>query len=137
MSRAQSFGLQSDVGSLVGLNGPPPFPATFNTTTRQLAFSIVSSTEKINMSQQIWMRASRQIGLQARNPTLRSAFQRRLASTQEQAPLTGAADNAFNRERRAVKAHAAASSGQSIAPKKQSARVVLTTMPDTWRKLSI
>lgn len=41
---------------------------------------------------------------------LRQNFQRRSASG-GLPPLTGAADNAFNRERRAVKAHAAKSSG--------------------------
>lgn len=41
----------------------------------------------------------------------RNTFQRRFASSGEP-PLTGAADNAFNRERRAVKQHAAASSGE-------------------------
>ena len=39
--------------------------------------------------------------------------QRRLAHV-EGPPLTGAADNAFNRERQAVKAHAAATSGKSL-----------------------
>ena len=43
---------------------------------------------------------------------LRNAPQRRLASSEGQPPLTGAADNAFNRERRAVKQHAAESSGK-------------------------
>lgn len=41
----------------------------------------------------------------------RSSFQRRFASSGEP-PLTGVADNAFNRERRAVKHHAAESSGK-------------------------
>ncbi|CAF9909366.1 MAG: Cytochrome c oxidase subunit 6A, mitochondrial [Heterodermia speciosa] len=49
---------------------------------------------------------------------LRNTPQRRLASSEGQPPLTGAADNAFNRERRAVKLHAAESS-------------------DLWRKLMI
>ena len=44
------------------------------------------------------------------NPSVRSTVQRRLASN-EMPKLTGAADNAFNRERMAVKQHAAASSG--------------------------
>ena len=47
---------------------------------------------------------------------LRSVIQRRLASTEGQPPLTGTADNAFNRERRAVKAHAAATSGELLKP---------------------
>ncbi|KXL47447.1 hypothetical protein M433DRAFT_64160 [Acidomyces richmondensis BFW] len=49
-------------------------------------------------------------------PALRQLGARRLASTSE--GFSGAADNAFNRERAAVKAHAAATS-------------------DLWRKLSI
>lgn len=54
---------------------------------------------------------------QLRAPTLRTAIQRRFASTAEKLPPTGSklvgpADNAFNRERAAVKAHAAATSGQ-------------------------
>ena len=43
---------------------------------------------------------------------IRNTLQRRLASSQGQPPLTGAADNAFNRERLAVKQHAAESSGK-------------------------
>ncbi|KAL9006142.1 MAG: hypothetical protein Q9188_001111 [Gyalolechia gomerana] len=50
-------------------------------------------------------------------PSVRNTVQRRLASG-EMPKLKGAADNAFNRERLAVKQHAAASS-------------------DLWRKLSI
>ena len=42
---------------------------------------------------------------------LRNTLQRRLASSGGQPQLTGAADNAFNRERLAVKHHAAESSG--------------------------
>lgn len=45
-------------------------------------------------------------------PSLQRTLQRRFLSLEEP-PLTGAADNAFNRERRAVKAHAAATSGIS------------------------
>lgn len=44
-------------------------------------------------------------------PALRQLGARRLASTSE--GFSGAADNAFNRERAAVKAHAAATSGTS------------------------
>ncbi|CAK3781321.1 cytochrome C oxidase subunit Via [Lecanosticta acicola] len=51
--------------------------------------------------------------LRTARPTLRQLTQRRLEST-----LQGPADNAFNRERQAVKEHAAATS-------------------DLWRKLSI
>ena len=56
---------------------------------------------------------------QTRAPTLRTYFARRFQSTEVANPklprpgdkLVGAADNAFNRERAAVKAHAAATSG--------------------------
>ncbi|MCJ1486544.1 Cytochrome c oxidase subunit 6A, mitochondrial [Schaereria dolodes] len=61
--------------------------------------------------------AARRAGQQICTPVIRSNLQRRLASS-DGPPLTGTADNAFNRERQAVKAHAAATS-------------------DTWRKLSI
>jgi hypothetical protein len=47
---------------------------------------------------------------QIRSPVIRSALQRRFASTEGK--LTGPADNAFNRERQAVKNHAAATSGE-------------------------
>ncbi|KAL8792604.1 MAG: hypothetical protein Q9195_004827 [Heterodermia aff. obscurata] len=59
-------------------------------------------------------RSSRYTGLAISRNTL----QRRLASSEGQPQLTGAADNAFNRERLAVKQHAAESS-------------------DLWRKLMI
>ena len=48
-----------------------------------------------------------------RTSLYRSNIQRRLAHA-EGPPLTGAADNAFNRERQAVKAHAAATSGKPL-----------------------
>jgi cytochrome c oxidase subunit 6a len=48
---------------------------------------------------------------QLRSPAVRSAFQRRFASI-ESGGLHGAKDNAFNRERLAVKEHAAATSGE-------------------------
>lgn len=46
-----------------------------------------------------------------RSPATRVAFQKRFASHAESA-LKGAEDNAFNREREAVKAHASATSGE-------------------------
>ena len=46
---------------------------------------------------------------QTRSPALRSTLHRRFAS--DKTELRGAADNAFNRERAAAKAHAAATSG--------------------------
>ncbi|RDW63856.1 putative cytochrome c oxidase subunit VIa [Coleophoma crateriformis] len=63
------------------------------------------------------LRTSQRFAAQVRSPAVRSGFQRRLASSEASA-FTGAEDNAFNRERQAVKAHAAATS-------------------DLWRKLSI
>ncbi|KAL8818784.1 MAG: hypothetical protein Q9223_002663 [Gallowayella weberi] len=63
------------------------------------------------MSQQPLLRHA--FVLTARNalqPLVRNTVQRRLASG-EMPKLTGAADNAFNRERMAVKQHAQASSG--------------------------
>ncbi|MCJ1298173.1 Cytochrome c oxidase subunit 6A, mitochondrial [Hypocenomyce scalaris] len=69
------------------------------------------------LGQRSLVRASQRISPQVRSPAIRSSFQRRLAH--DSGPeLSGPADNAFNRERQAVKAHAAATS-------------------DTWRKLSI
>lgn len=55
---------------------------------------------------------SRQALLRARAPALRNAIQRRFASTDGLPKLEGAMDNAFNREREAVKAHAAKSAGE-------------------------
>ena len=57
------------------------------------------------------LRISQTLGAQIRTPAVRSNIRRRFASTNNP-PLTGTADNAFNRERQAVKAHAAATSGQ-------------------------
>jgi hypothetical protein len=51
-----------------------------------------------------------QAGQKIRSPIIRSAFQRRLTSMSSE-KLTGTADNAFNRERAAVKAHAPKGSG--------------------------
>ena len=71
------------------------------------------------LSQRSLARAPHSIGLRTRPPTLRLSFQRRLAHSDvvrtDVPPLTGAADNAFNRERQAVKAHAAATSGTRSA----------------------
>lgn len=54
-----------------------------------------------------------------RQPQLRNASTQNMPGGQGQ-KLTGAADNAFNRERAAVKAHAAATSGMSTQEKEQS-----------------
>ncbi|KAL8734413.1 MAG: hypothetical protein Q9181_003216 [Wetmoreana brouardii] len=69
------------------------------------------------LQRQLLQRLSVLTGPIAFRPALRNTAQRRLASG-EMPKLTGAADNAFNRERMAVKQHAAASS-------------------DLWRKLSL
>ncbi|KAL8733625.1 MAG: hypothetical protein Q9166_002035 [cf. Caloplaca sp. 2 TL-2023] len=66
--------------------------------------------------QQLLQHASALTTRHALQPSLRNTVQRRLASG-EIPKLTGAADNAFNRERMAVKQHAAAS--------------------NLWRKLSL
>ena len=66
------------------------------------------------------MLSQRLIPLHGRRPAqlvsasvCRNSVQRRLASSGQQQPqLTGATDNAFNRERLAVKQHAAESSGE-------------------------
>jgi hypothetical protein len=60
-------------------------------------------------------RLGQRLGRQLRSPAFRSTFQRRFAS--EKTEMRGVADNAFNRERAAVKAHAAATSGMySLSP---------------------
>ncbi|EPE31918.1 Mitochondrial cytochrome c oxidase subunit VIa [Glarea lozoyensis ATCC 20868] len=63
------------------------------------------------------IRTSQRFAANLRSPSVRTPFQRRFASHGE-STLKGVEDNAFNREREAVKAHAAATS-------------------DLWRKLSI
>ncbi|EXJ81831.1 cytochrome c oxidase subunit 6a [Capronia coronata CBS 617.96] len=73
--------------------------------------------------QRVGLRFAQQLRSPAFRPALRSTLQRRFASApaapgQGSSKLVGTADNAFNRERAAVKAHAAATS-------------------DLWRKLSI
>ena len=65
------------------------------------------------LPRRLFLRASQRISIQACNPVVRFNVQRRFATTGE-APLTGTADNAFNRERQAVKAHAAATSGKRV-----------------------
>ena len=57
--------------------------------------------------------ASQRFASQLRSPVVRQTIQRRLASTENSA-LNGAQDNAFNRERQAIKDHAAATSGEYL-----------------------
>ncbi|KAL6241740.1 hypothetical protein RBB50_011273 [Rhinocladiella similis] len=74
--------------------------------------------------QRVGLRFAQQMRAFAPRQTLRSSLQQRFASTHPTTPgqagskLVGAQDNAFNRERAAVKAHAAATS-------------------DLWRRLAI
>ena len=68
---------------------------------------------------------------QLRSPVVRSAFQRRFASTGSSG-LHGAEDNAFNRERLAVKQHAAATSGEYNAGRAYE----IVTDVDTGRPLA-
>ena len=64
------------------------------------------------LSQRFLQRSAQYAARQSRAPAFRKRLQQRFASSGEQPQLTGAADNAFNRERLAVKKHAAESSGQ-------------------------
>ena len=91
------------------------------------------------VSQIALIRASQPVRLQLRSLTARSPpLQQRLASQQRPTVnLTGAADNAFNRERAAVKAHAAATSGTTPNLVTCDAFFQLLTMADLWRKLAI
>ncbi|KAH8686053.1 putative cytochrome c oxidase subunit VIa [Tricladium varicosporioides] len=66
--------------------------------------------------QRTMLRTTQRFAANLRTPAVRQTVQRRFASSET--VFTGAEDNAFNRERAAVKAHAAATS-------------------DLWRKLSI
>lgn len=76
-------------------------------------------TELAMSFQRVGLRFAQQMRAFAPRQTLRSSLQQRFASTHPTTPgqagskLVGAQDNAFNRERAAVKAHAAATSGES------------------------
>jgi hypothetical protein len=59
------------------------------------------------------MRASQRLASQLRSPAVRTPFQRRFASS-ESTVFKGAEDNAFNRERLAVKEHAAGTTGEEL-----------------------
>jgi hypothetical protein len=60
--------------------------------------------------QRSMMRASQRFASQIRSPAVRTPFQRRFASSESSA-FKGAEDNAFNRERHAVKEHAVGTTG--------------------------
>ena len=87
------------------------------------------------MSQQHILRTLQRNRLQPSSAIPCRILQRRFVSTEGQPKLTGAADNAFNRERQAVKAHAAATSSKFMSvlgPIKFTHSNL-----DLWRKLSI
>ena len=67
------------------------------------------------MQRQFFLGAGRRLGQTSHSPTLRQSIQRRFAHEELKLPkLEGPMDNAFNRERQAVKAHAAASTGMRM-----------------------
>lgn len=88
---------------LTGILAPRP-----RTTLRY--FNSSSLLTLIMLSRQALLRAKQCTSQRAPTILLRHTLQRRSASGGGP-PLTGAADNAFNRERAAVKAHAAKSAG--------------------------
>ena len=63
------------------------------------------------LSQRGLLRSSQRFISPIRSSTIRAPLQRRFAGSQP-SHFTGAEDNAFNREREAVKEHAAATSGK-------------------------
>ncbi|KAK2758076.1 Cytochrome c oxidase subunit 6A, mitochondrial [Arachnomyces sp. PD_36] len=64
------------------------------------------------LSQRLMSRLTQRAGQQLRSTPARSVIQRRFASTEGKHTLKELPDNAFNRERAAVKEHAAATSGE-------------------------
>lgn len=64
------------------------------------------------LPQRAIQRQSQRFASQLRSPAIRTPAQRRFASTEN--AFKGAEDNAFNRERKAVKDHAAGSSGEYV-----------------------
>ena len=87
------------------------------TAVVQLESALLTLDSSTMSFQRLGLRLAQQT---TRSSPLRSHLVRRFASTEAAAPklpqpgdkLVGAADNAFNRERAAVKAHAAATSGE-------------------------
>lgn len=64
------------------------------------------------MQRQTLIRTAQRLGQTSQSSLLRQTMQRRFAHEEIKLPkLEGPMDNAFNRERQAVKAHAAASTG--------------------------
>lgn len=78
--------------------------------------SATLALQSLNNAKMNAQRLGLRLAKQLRSPSFRSTLQRRLESTTSKLPqpgqkLVGPQDNAFNRERAAVKAHAAATSG--------------------------
>lgn len=83
------------------------------------------------------LRASQLVSRQVRSPVFRNTLQQRFASN-EPTKLVGPMDNAFNRERLAVKQHAAASAGRPLPAFPAESRLCADLRNlDLWRKLCI
>ena len=73
---------------------------------------------------------------QLRSPVVRNTFQRRFASNEESTKLVGPMDNAFNRERLAVREHAAHSAGMAADSNTFTQHADILRI-DLWRRLCI
>jgi hypothetical protein len=92
---------------------PPRAPANYDNLTGSLHYQLQFRKKPPNMNAQ---RLGLRLGRTLRSPNVRTTVQRRFESSADKLPqpgkkLVGPQDNAFNRERAAVKAHAAATSG--------------------------
>lgn len=95
------------------------------------------------LSQRSVLRLSQRAAQQLRASPARNAVQRRFNSSEPKLPWV--VDNEFNRERAAVKEHAAATSGElrniSYGSRRlhmyHNASLLIQCLPDLWRKLSI
>jgi hypothetical protein len=97
-ARCRSFVSTNDLASDLTLNRPSsPLSSFHRSTTTMISRTLPLATRAVLRPRAL--------------PSARPMVQRRLAHSTEP-PLEGAADNAFNRERRAIKAHAAATSGE-------------------------
>jgi hypothetical protein len=86
---------------------------TYDICQSQFQSAIEPPTTRTKMfPQRQMLRTTQRFAANLRSPAVRTPFQRRFASHAESG-LKGVEDNAFNRERQAVKAHAAATSGTS------------------------
>lgn len=79
-------------------------------TSTPTTWRAIESPQHTMFPQRSMMRASQRFASQARLPAMRTPFQRRFASS-ESSIFKGAEDNAFNRERQAVKEHAVGTTG--------------------------